>query len=142
LHLFTIPTWVFVAMAIAVAALALWKGGWAERAVAAAVLVEWTTENDVLLHLHPPPWFDIAWDFVILGTCVACALRSSRYWTVAASSFALLETVTSLMHFVPGVGVWAYLSAERVWSALLCVAIVAGVGWARLAPMRRAAAKA
>ena len=127
MHLFTIPTWVFVANAIAAALLAAWKGGWPERAVAAVLLVEWVTENDVILRLSLPFWYQSAWDVVILATCVTCALRTNRYWTLAASSFALLEVVTYALLLVPGPGKWAWESMQRVWTVLIYVALLLGV---------------
>jgi len=137
LHLFVIPNWAYTSYGVAVPLLALWRGGWRERAVAAPLLVDFVTES--LLDLHPPDWLDMSWGALILAVCVACALRSNRYWTIAASSFAVLRLVTYFLQFVPGVGLWAYLSAERVWGILLLSSLLAGV-WPPARPQAPSAA--
>jgi len=143
LHLFNIPLWALVAYGVVVGLFALWRGGWSERAVAAALLVEFILEPRlVFLSWRLPSWFIPGWDVVILATCVACALRGRRYWTIAASSFALLEVVTTLLRFVPGVGTWAYMSAERVWTILLVATLAVGAGAAGYRPPRPASVNA
>ncbi|MEO8115569.1 MAG: hypothetical protein ABI655_14375 [Phenylobacterium sp.] len=101
---------VFVLVATA---FALWRGGLRERMVAAVALVSWAGMNAywVFPHLIAPllgpyggwrpargqGWFELVTDVAILAICLACALRSDRYWTIWASSFALLSVV---MHLV------------------------------------------
>lgn len=136
MQLSSIPDWALAGYGVAVASVALWKGGRPERAVGATVLVEFLTQGHVLPHVHAPHWLEQAWDIVILATCVICALRSNRYWTIWASSFALLSVVTPALRFMPGVGWWAYLSAERVWAILLVAALLAGAWSASRPPAR------
>jgi hypothetical protein len=76
---------------------------------------------------------------MILGVCLSAARRSDRYWTIVASSFALLSVVTHVFRLARGVTAWAYLSLERVWYVFLLGALCAGV-WALLRPPPPAAA--
>jgi hypothetical protein len=126
MHLFTIPQWAMVAYGVGGSLYALRRGGPPQRAVAAAVVVGIATECGAPTYWTIPDGYSLTWDTVVLATCVICALRSDRYWTIAASSFALLEVVTDLMGFVPGVSLWAYLSADRVWTILLVASLLAG----------------
>jgi len=119
-----------------VAVLAFWKGGWRERVVGVAILIEFVTENDCIVHLHYPVWYVPACDLITLVICVICALRSDRYWTIGASSFALLRVVTQLMRFARGVGPWAYMCAERVWGVLIVAVLLVGV-WSAVQPRAR-----
>jgi hypothetical protein len=128
LHLATIPPWTLAGYCVGGGLLAIWKGGWLERAVGATVVVEILTQSDTFLGWRGPAWYPALWDLVILATCVTCALRSDRYWTIAASSFALLECVTDLGRFVPSIGDWALRSGLWTWNILLVSSLLAGVG--------------
>jgi hypothetical protein len=89
-----------------------------------------------------PVWFSPAWDVVILVICVGCALRGNRYWTIAASSFALLAVVTYQLRVAPGVTTWAYLSAQRVWAVALVAVLLAGAWSVGRSPAQSTAAGA
>jgi hypothetical protein len=125
-HLFVIPNWANTSYGVVVPLFALWRGGWRERAVAAPILVEYVVESSLLLNWPAPEWLDMSWDGLILLACVAGALRSTRYWTIVASSFAVLQLVTHFLQFAPGVGLWAYMSAQRVWGILLTTTLLVG----------------
>lgn len=138
LQLFTIPSWIYLEFNMAIALLAIWKGEWPGRAVGAAIMLKLVIEANTVVHWTPPAWSDLALDLLILGACLLGALRSGRYWTIWASSFALLSVVTHAMQFVPGIGMWAYLSARRVWAILLLATMLGGV-ISRARPLHRAA---
>jgi hypothetical protein len=133
LHLSNISPLVVFGYVVAVTAFALWNGRWPERAVGATVMAVFLSEYPQPLLSTFPTWLGLAGDVVILIVCVFCALRSDRYWTIAASSFALLSVVTHVLHDAHGVGLWAFLSAELVWTTMLVAALLVGALSARRA---------
>lgn len=125
MHLFTIPLWAWASYNLPCAALGIWKGGWRGRIIAIALLTEFLTETSIFVPL-PPYWFRLSLDFAILAACLAGALSGGRYWTIFAASFALLEVLTHGLQFAPGVGLWAYLSAQYTWSAMIYASLAVG----------------
>jgi len=138
LHQIAIPGWLFALGALPILLLALLKGDWKERALSAALAVQ-TIVKAGLIEWEIPLWSAALLDLMILAVCLNAALRSDRYWTIVASSFALLSVVTHGFRLARGVTVWAYLSLERVWCLFLLGALCAGV-WAMLRPPPPAAA--
>jgi len=126
LHLSNIPPVAVFVYVVTVAAFAIWAGRWPERAVGTTVMVVFLSEYPQPLLATFPSWLGPAGDVVVLIVCVTCALRSDRYWTIAASAFALLALVTQVLHHVLGGGLWAFLSAELVWSIMIVAALLVG----------------
>ncbi|MEO8115573.1 MAG: hypothetical protein ABI655_14395 [Phenylobacterium sp.] len=133
---------------------ALWRGRWRERTVAVAVLVSSVAEYayawlalGIAPRLGPlpgwrapPVWYEPATDVLILAVCVACALRSDRYWTIWASSFALLSVALHLVWpFTTGLTWWAHAWAMDIWFGLMTTALLAGA-WSAHRERARAAA--
>lgn len=138
MHQFIIPGWLFTLGSAPILTLALWKGGWRERAIAIALGVEIVLETD-LFHWRLSAGETLVLDLSILVVCLLTALRSERYWTIAASSFALLSVITPAFRLARGVSNWAYLSLERLWYLFLLGALCAGL-YALLRPPPPAAA--
>ncbi|MEO8112946.1 MAG: hypothetical protein ABI655_01100 [Phenylobacterium sp.] len=133
LHLFIIPNWFSHLFLSSVTLLAFWKGGWRERVIASLQPVY------VVVHSLWPEasyWasdslaggFERGYDAVMLAVCLICARRADRYWVIWASAFALLSVVTDVAgQTVPHVTMWAYSSANVIWTYLLDAAILWGV---------------
>ncbi|MEO8115568.1 MAG: hypothetical protein ABI655_14370 [Phenylobacterium sp.] len=132
MQLFTVPGPVNLGYVLAATSLALWKGGWPGRTVAVALLLVnlqhlafWAGSPSWGL----PLWYEAGEDIVMLAVCLACALRSDRYWTLWASSFALLILMMDLVRpLTTGVTNWAYASSQLVWFYLL-LAVLLSSAW-------------
>lgn len=132
LQLFVIPTWFHVAWMATLSLTSFWRGGWREQVIAASHVIQLATTVAIcvlgpcwLNGLPNPLWRNVASDAAMLAICLACAWRTERYFVLWASSFALLCVATDLLGlFVPGVTVWAYASANIVWSYLLDICVV------------------
>ena len=122
-----IPPWVEYAVASATTVLALWRGGWRERAVAVVQQLQVFLALNLCAAWACPAWRPLADDGVMLAVCLACALRGQRYWTIPASSFALLAVVTDLAALQPRAASWPLASADAAWMYLLSAAILWGV---------------
>lgn len=131
MHLFEIPAWALALYGVSVCLFALLRGGWRERLVGFVLLLQFVTQSPAIFPLKVPPWCPPALDVLILAACVACALRSRRYWTIFASSFALLSVITNFLELAPEIGGWAHASADRVWTILLVASLLAGAWTAR-----------
>ena len=93
--------------------------------------------------MGPAVWRFLLDDTAILALCLFCALRADRYWVIVASSFALLGVVSDLAVYIPGVSLWAFMSASLVWSYAVGLAVLWGVLTHRpsqTAPRRRISA--
>lgn len=128
MHLFAIPAWFNCLAFVAVAVLAIWKGGRREIIIAVALAIE----GLVSAYVYPvgptrPTWREPGYDAVILAICIACVVRADRYWTLWACSFALLGEISDLSIFATGITRWAWLSASLVWSYAVAAAVLWGV---------------
>jgi len=124
-----IPAWLGIAVGWTVAAFALWKGGRAERLVAAGFLVAWLA-SPILRRggWEGPAWTGLAVDGLFLALLLWVALRSRRYWPLFAAGFELLSVATHLARLIdPGVRAWAYATADAIWTYLLLAALSFGV---------------
>ena len=73
-------------------------------------------------------WSAFAADACLLVLLTALALRTERYWPIAAAAFQLLCFVTHIARIVdPGVRAWAYATGQVVWSQLVFWALGVGV---------------
>jgi hypothetical protein len=138
MHLFIIPGWFTSSLFAALAALAIWRGGWRESVVAVALTVEMVVSTALCrtatcrLGPHALWAAEVLWrpafdDGLILLVCLACMVRSDRYWSIWACSFALLGEISDLTIFAPGVTHWAWSSASLVWSYAVAAAVLWGV---------------
>ena len=107
---------------------AFWKGGREEQLAAGGVLLSFA----LTVALRDRSWAGIQWSAFVTDVCLlvlltAIALRTERYWPMAAAAFQLLSVITHLARMIdPGVMAWAYATAQVIWSQLVVVAI--GVG--------------
>jgi hypothetical protein len=108
---------------------AFWKGDREEQVTAGALLLGWVAT----LVLRDPRWLGIQWGgfavdglFMVMITIIA--LRSRRYWPLAAAGFQLLAIVTHAARMVdPSLGGWVYATAGIVWTQLLILSLATGV---------------
>ena len=108
---------------------AFWRGGWPERATAAALLVSWV----LTLLLRDRSWSHPQWaafviDLAFGAFILALALKSDRYWPLWAAGFHLLAIATHFARQIdPTLGNWAYVTANVIWTYLVLGALAVGV---------------
>lgn len=144
MHLFVLPTWVSPSLVSIAALLAVWRGDWRARALAACQVAWWTLWCSLYLAcdhgrcwgaaLVPiRTWLWLFEDVVTLAVCLACVWRADRYWVLWASSFTVVYTVTDVAKFLPGVTQWAYASAGVVWFNAVNLTVIVGA-WSSARP--------
>lgn len=134
-HLFYMPYWLHWSIGGIVTALAFWRGGWRERAVAGSQLatVLWAHQVCVLWTCwrgSPPLAMvnAIIVDPLALAVCIACSVRAPSYWPLWASSLALLQIVVDLVALLqPGWGSWPLAAASYILTYLVYVTVLWGV---------------
>lgn len=136
MQLHDIRALVWAATIIGVGLVALWRGGRDERLASYILLAGWgLTVLVARTRFAQTEWGILAVDAVLFAGLVAIALRSDRHWPLFAAGFHLLAIVTHIANVVdPGVGGWAYFTAEIIWGYLLVLSIGYGA-WT--APRRR-----
>jgi hypothetical protein len=130
-----VPDWLFYAVVFGVTGLAWWKGGWAERLISSLqpflLLVLYLNRvMDGPVRPDSPPsilLWDFASDGLIFAICLFCALRSDRYWTIAAAALGLLILLDDMAFLVLAISQWAYMSANLLWVFGLNFVLVWGV---------------
>jgi len=125
---YQLPPYVWPTVMMSVCALTVWRGGDDERLGAGGVLAGWALSM-VLFRARSvdTQWGVAVVDLFVLGLFLWMALRSRRYWPLFAAGFQLLAVATHLARALEdGIGGWAYLTAEIVWSYL----VILTIGWA------------
>ncbi|MDP3800860.1 hypothetical protein [Brevundimonas sp.] len=121
---------VSLALLAAVALLALWRGGWWERATAAVLILNWIGTALAPFDHIEPPWIAIGLDGGTMLFLFYLALFSGRRWTIwaAAFQFLLMANHLTFVRFRE-LEQWAYVSAYYVWGDAVMLALLAGVLW-------------
>ncbi|MGH6884268.1 MAG: hypothetical protein ACREFM_25325 [Hypericibacter sp.] len=128
-HAYALPAWFGLALTTAVCGSAFWKGGREEQAAAGAFLLAWVGT----LIVRDPHWLGAQMgafviDILFLAVLTAIALRSPRYWPIAAAAFQLLAVLTHAARMAdPAVRGWAYATASILWTQLVLIAMGVGV---------------
>lgn len=123
-----LPPWLGLVVLFAVSAAAFLKGGSEERLIAACLLMNVTAT----VVLRDPSWPHLQWaafgvDLAQLGVLVGIALRSAKYWPLAAAGFHLLTVLTHIAKMIdPQLHQWAYITAIVIWTYLLIAALAVG----------------
>jgi len=105
------------------------KGGREEQLASGAVLLAWA----LTIGLRDRNWVGTQWgafiaDGGLLLVFIVLALRTPRYWPLAAAGFQLLTVVTHAARMIdPGVRAWAYATGQVIWSQMVIVALGVGV---------------
>jgi hypothetical protein len=126
---FVLPPQIGLTVLLCVALAAILKGGLEERIVVAGLLANIAVT--VLLRIpsgRAVQWAGFAADVLFLLLIVVVALRSAKFWPLAAAAFQLLATITHVAKFVdPNVNRWAYFTAIIIWTYALLIALGVGV---------------
>lgn len=128
MHTIAVPWWFGLAFLFSVCGLALWAGRRTERAGAAILLLGWAAS--VLLRTHH--WSELQSGVLIVDgamfvALLILALRSDRFWPLAAAGFQLLGVITHGARLLDRhVGAWAYITAGVIWSYLVILALAVG----------------
>jgi len=108
---------------------ALWKGGRAERLVAAALLIE-NTISILIQTAHPatgPRYLTLSMDVAVLLVILYVAFSTNRRWALLASALQILSMLTYVARIIdPTVGSWAYLTIDIGISFILMATVVYG----------------
>jgi hypothetical protein len=121
--------WFGITLTLVVCGGAFIKGDREQQLAAGGLLLSLA----VTLAMRDRTWAGTQWgacvaDTVLLGLLVSIALRSRRYWPLAAAAFQLLCVFTHLARIVdPGVRAWAYATGQVIWSQLVFWALGVGV---------------
>lgn len=125
----TLSQQIWIAYLFAISGVAIWRGGWPERAVAVAAIVASRASG---LFQDRTDWLDPQWsvlivDLLFLGVITWVALRSRRYWPLFATAFQLLGVITHMAMMVDRtVNPWAYITAGVIWSYLVMIPLAVG----------------
>ncbi|MDE2488318.1 MAG: hypothetical protein KGO51_13065 [Alphaproteobacteria bacterium] len=128
MHTPVLPPWIGAGFFLIVCGAALWKGGRDERVVAVGLLLSWAVSYLSLIQRRPgTQWGEFAADALLLALLGVVALRSRRYWPLAAAAFQLLAVVTHAATLVDRhLGAWAYITANVIWTQLITMALAIG----------------
>ncbi len=128
-----IRAFVWAATVLLVCVIAVWRGRRDEHLAAGIMLAAWAITMVVYRSgFQQTEWGILLVDAGALSGFTWIALRSDRFWPLFAAGFHLLAVVTHVARLAdPGVGAWAYLTAEIMWGYLLAAAIGYGAWTAR-----------
>jgi hypothetical protein len=125
----TLPQQIWTACMLAVAAVALWRGGWAERTVALGMIADSIASGIMQNRTNwaSPQWADLTIDIVYLAVMLWVALKSDRLWPLWAAAFQLIDVAIYFAFIVDArIGALAPYWAIEIWSYLILIVIVVG----------------
>ena len=117
------------AAALVIVCLAFWKGDWGEKAGASALALNFGVTLGVQgLYWHGVQIGVMVADLLLLAAFSLIAHRVPRWWPRAAAGFTLLSCVTHpAATFSPAIWTVSYLAVQWVFSALIVLALAAGL---------------
>jgi hypothetical protein len=121
--------WFGIALTIIVCTGAFWQGDREQQAAAGGLLLSLA----ITLAMRDRTWVGTQWGAFVADGCLlvlltAIALRSQRFWPMAAAAFQLLCVLTHIARIVdPGVRAWAYATGQVIWSQMVFWALGFGV---------------
>jgi hypothetical protein len=123
-----LPVSVGLAIFLSVCALAIWKGDEDERVTGAVLAIADIATPFIKDHSWlGPQWGVFAIDGAFFALMLVIALRTRKYWPLAAAGFQLLGILTHAAVMVDkGVHAWAYVTAGVIWSYLILIALLMG----------------
>ena len=134
---------VSLALLIATAALAVWRGGVWERATAAILVVTWAGTTLAPFDARQPPWVAIGLDGATMLFLLYLTIYSGLRWPIWATAFQFLLMANHLA-FVrfSQLEQWAYVTAYYVWGDAVLLSLACGILWRSRAPAATAVGKA
>ncbi len=134
---------VSLGVAAAACGYAFLRGGAPERLGAGAYAGAWALTPAVQLHpLARLQWGVFGVDAAVAAVLLTLALRSDRWWPMAAAAFSLLVVVEHFGYALEPRGfAWAYFVGEEIWSYAVLVVLVVGAWLEAPSPLRLIAAR-
>lgn len=124
-----LPPWLGFVILFIVSAGAVLRGGVDERLATVGLLSN--VLATVVLRDYSWPQLQLAGfvvDVLLLLLLLWIALRSPKYWPLAAAGFQLLAVLTHVAKMIdPGLQQWAYITAIVIWTYLLMITLGVGV---------------
>jgi hypothetical protein len=124
-----LPPWLGFVVMFVVCSGAFIRGGVEERLTAGGLLTN--VAATVVLRDHSWPQLQRAGftiDLLFLVLLLVIALRSPKFWPMAAAGFQLLAVLTHVAKMIdPALEQWAYITAIVIWTYLLMTALGVGV---------------
>jgi hypothetical protein len=124
--LFSLPSWATAAVTLAVIVLAVVRGQTTERFVAALTLAMLLWE----MLQHPVYGKNtsegLSHDGLMTLVLTLIALRSKRYWTIAAASVWLVTLATDVAQKMAPIDRWAFGTVELTWWYLFLACLAVG----------------
>lgn len=124
-----LPPWLGFVVMFVVCSGAFIRGGVEERLTAGGLL----TNVAATVVLRDPSWPQLqragfAIDVLFLVLLLVIALRTVKFWPLAAAGFQLLAVLTHVAKMIdPELEQWAYITAIVIWTYLLLIALGVGV---------------
>jgi hypothetical protein len=122
-----IPVWVHLAAAVALAAGALWRGEPETRFAALYSLVTSVAYFLIGAWIGGDARFFAVTAALDAAVFLVMALRSDRYWTLAAASISLVNFATDVGQVFAPVARWAIGTTQLVWFYAFNLTVLAGV---------------
>lgn len=105
---------------------AFWRGGWAERAAAAAILIAWLL-TPLAQRRFDPTMGGIVIDAVTAVILCGISLKARRIWTIFASGSMVGAVACHLMAGVfSSLGYFAYITALGLLSGFYLIIVLTG----------------
>lgn len=124
-----LPPWLGFVVMFVVCSGAFIRGGVEERLTAGGLLTN--VAATVVMRDHSWPQLQSAGfivDVLFLVLLLAIALRTSKFWPLAAAAFQLLVALTHVAKMIdPELEQWSYITAIVIWTYLLMTALGVGV---------------
>ena len=124
-----LPTWLGFAVMLVVCGGAFIRGGLEEKLTAVSMLINVSVTHVLRDYSWPQVQLaGFAVDVLSLVLLLAIALRTYKFWPLAAAAFQLLMVLTHIAKMIdPGLGQWSYMTAIVIWTYLLMIALGVGV---------------
>lgn len=121
--------WASLLALVVCCGVAVWRGGWPERAGAAAMALAWlaSTFSQRNLQLWGPQTGVMIADGLLLAALLFIALKSDRWWPMWASGFHGLGVLLHMAVMIDA-HIWgrAYYVAGAIFSYLTLIALLIG----------------
>ncbi len=114
-----------------VAGLSLWRGRWEERTVSLGIIAGSvaTAVFQNRANWNAPQWGDLMVDVAYLALLCWVSLRSDRLWPLFAAAFQLISVIVFAARMADKrVGALAPYTYEVMWSYLILVSVLVGIG--------------